>query len=159
VLQLQIVPLTKVHALDIFRWRYPVPYDFYDPPDSVDPALFLDPDVQFHSLLDSNLAFIGFCSFGPDGQVSGGDYSVPALDIGLGMKPSLTGQGHGDAFFKVILNFAIKSYECDLIRLTVADFNQRAMILYKKVGFKERQNFINPNNAMPYTVLTLNIRS
>lgn len=157
MLPLQIIPLTKAHALDIFQWRYPIPYDFYDPPDSVDPDLFLDPGVCFHSILDSDSAFVGFCSFGLDGQVSGGDYSVPGLDIGLGMKPSLTGQGYGHEFFSAILNFAIKSYQCDLIRLTVADFNLRAMILYKKFGFKEQQNFVNPNNTMAYTILTLDI--
>ncbi|MFT7686266.1 MAG: ribosomal-protein-alanine N-acetyltransferase [Candidatus Azotimanducaceae bacterium] len=157
MLRFQIVPLTKEHALDIFGWRYPAPYDFYDPPNSNDPEPLLDPIFQFHSVLDENTDFLGFCSFGIDGQVLGGDYSMPAIDIGLGMKPAETGQGLGYSFFGAILNFAVRNYHFGMIRLTVADFNERAISLYKKFGFEEQQRFVNRYSRVSYTILILRI--
>ena len=154
----QIVSLSKVHALEIFRWRYPLPYDFYNPPESNNPELLLDTTFQFHAIVDDNNQFLGFCSFGIDGQVSGGNYSMPAIDIGLGMKPSLTGQGFGSSFFKAILDFAINNYEAEIVRLSVANFNQRALSLYKNFGFQAQQTFNNPNNDVDYTILTLKIK-
>jgi hypothetical protein len=41
---------------------------------------------------------IGFCCFGPDAQLRGGDYHEPALDVGLGLRPDLVGKGLEVAF-------------------------------------------------------------
>ena len=153
-----IHPLQAEHALNILGWRYPAPYDFYDPPD--DPHSdryvreFMRPEWQFHVILDRENRMAGFCSFGPDGQVEGGDYSQPALDIGLGMKPNLTGQGLGKDFFTAILVYANTRFEVDCFRLTVANFNERAMSLYKKLGFRPVSEFTDTRNGVKYTILT-----
>ena len=67
------------------------------------------------------------------------------LDIGLGMRPEFTGQGNGLNFIKAGLQFGIEKYDFSLYRLSVANFNKRAISLYKKVGFKPVTEFINKN--------------
>ena len=78
-------PLEERHAWDILSWEYPFPYDFYNP--SVDyhqkhyVSQFLNPDLKFHAIIDARGKMIGFCSFGSDGQVPGGDYITDPMVI------------------------------------------------------------------------------
>jgi RimJ/RimL family protein N-acetyltransferase len=96
---------------------------------------------------------IGFCSFGSDGQVPGGDYSDDALDIGVGMRPELTGQGKGADFFGAILGYALGTLNPELLRLTVAKFNLRALKLYENFGFEVKDEFSEQPSAVPYRIL------
>ena len=150
--------LREADARAILRWRYPEPYDFYDPPDDGRDddyvQAFLDPDLYFHAVRDRDGILAGFCSFGLDGQVPGGDYAQDALDIGLGMRPGLTGHGHGKVFFDAILAHARTAFGPDRFRLTVARFNARAMRLYEGFGFTEQSRF--EQHLVTYSVLTLN---
>jgi RimJ/RimL family protein N-acetyltransferase len=114
---------------------------------------FLNPDLAFHAVLGEHDEFIGFCSYGIDGQVPGGNYTEDALDIGLGMKPELTGQGRGEDFFGAILKFAEKNMNPDTCRLTVAKFNERALTLYKNFGFRDYSEFEDLQSHVPYTIL------
>ena len=149
--------LEESHAWDILSWRYPSPYDFYNPPidDHQEHYVrqFLNPDFSFHAVLDAGGTMAGFCSFGSDGQVPGGDYSDEALDIGVGMRPELTGQGKGAAFFGAILGYALGTLSAEQIRLTVAKFNQRALKLYENFGFEVNDEFLEHPYAVPYSIL------
>ncbi len=154
---LHLILLEKDHAREILTWRYPPPYNFYNPPEvqvAEDYVLeFINPAYQFHAILDDNSRFIGFCSFGIDGQVPGGDYSLEALDIGLGMTPELTGYGLGDQFLNAILSHAVIHYNPAVIRMTVANFNKRALHLYEKSGFTRQQEFEDDMLKITYTIL------
>jgi ribosomal-protein-alanine N-acetyltransferase len=157
-----LIPLTADHARQILRWRYQPPYDFYNSPDTgvIEQQYieqFLDPTYAFHAIIDGQKLLAGFCSFGMDGQVHGGDYTDPALDIGLGMRPDLTGQGQGVAFFTSILTFRQSHFYATRLRLTVAQFNRRALALYKQFGFQETTEFTDPMHAIAYTVLNLDV--
>jgi len=153
----RIEPLQEVHAWDILTWRYPVPYDFYNPPEDDRGQIyvreFTKPELQFHAILNSAQQLVGFCSYGIDGQVPGGDYSKSALDIGLGMKPEFTGQGLGKGFFSAILDFARQTMSPGQIRLTVANFNKRAFRLYASFGFVSESQFTDRRNQVKYTIL------
>jgi ribosomal-protein-alanine N-acetyltransferase len=149
--------LQEAHAREILSWRYPPPYDFYNPPEMRATAdyvrEFINPEYQFHAILDEDSRFIGFCSYGIDGQVPGGDYELEALDIGLGMKPALTGCGLGDLFLAAILNHAIKKFDPTIFRMTVANFNKRALRLYENFGFSKRGGFEDNMLNTSYTIL------
>ncbi len=151
--------LQAEHARDILSWQYPPPYDFYNPPSQSESYIreFLNPVLQFHAVLDAEDRLVGFCSFGIDGQVPGGNYNSPALDIGLGMKPSFTDQGRGDAFFRAILDYARNQFDADRVRLTVATFNERALRLYRKFGFVVQSRFTDRRNHVDYIVLVVDI--
>ena len=153
----RLKPLEERHALDILSWRYPYPYDFYN--SSADDhqehyvRQFLNPEFNFHAVLDGCGTMIGFCSFGSDGQVRGGDYSDEALDIGVGMRPEFTGQGKGAVFFSAILGHALGTLSPECLRLTVAKFNLRALKLYKNFGFEVNDEFRVQPGAVPYAIL------
>ena len=103
-------------------------------------ANLIDPQWQFHSIQADN-ALIAYASFGNDGRVTGGDYTAPATDIGLGLAPALTGRGLGSIVLQAILEFAQTSFQSPAARLTVARFNQRAIRLYERAGFEPTQEF------------------
>ena len=131
-------------ARKIMDWHYESPYDIYDlsSPDPEDTLQYLlDPQNAFHAIHNQTGELEAFCSFGPDGQVTGGDYSTPALDIGLGVRPDLTGQGHGSEFINAVIDFATQTYSPDRLRVTIAAFNRRAKRVWEKAGFQVVQNF------------------
>ena len=155
----RIEPLREEHARDILNWRYPSPYDFYDPPCDSHAEYyvreFLNPELHFHAVLDPGGEFVGFCSYGRDGQVPGGHYPEGALDIGLGMKPEFTGRGRGRRFFESILAFAEEVLGASRFRVTVARFNQRAINVYVDAGFEEVHNFQDDHFNVEYAILAL----
>lgn len=142
-------------------WRYAPPFDYYNPPDhqNSEPSInkivdeFVDPDNGFFSVRDEQRRFVGFCSFGLDGRVLGGCYDDSALDIGLGMKPEWTGMGNGTEFFSAITGYALGDLGASTLRLTVADFNERALRLYLQSGFQVVDHFLDALNAVPHTVM------
>lgn len=153
----KIHPLTRAEAKQILSWRYAKPYDYYNPPEIDDPdglvAQFVDPINEFHAVRDQSNRFVGFCSFGLDGQVPGGNYAAGPLDLGLGMKPENTSQGFGRGFFKAIIAFAISSYQPPSLRLSVARFNQRAIRVYESCGFKTTAEFLEIPTRVPHIVM------
>ena len=87
-------PMDAPHAHTILTWRYDPPYSIYDitpPPDAVAEVVqfFADPRNMYYQIEDERGDFVAFCCFGWDAQVPGGDYSVEALDVGLGVRPDL----------------------------------------------------------------------
>jgi [ribosomal protein S18]-alanine N-acetyltransferase len=152
-----IQPLTASDACALRTWRYPQPYAVYNlagADEEEDLCYFLDPHNQFHSVLDEAGALVGFCSFGEDAQVPGGDYTALALDIGLGLRPDLTGQGLGATFLDAILSFAQEHFEPSHFRATVASFNVRSRRLFEGHGFCVTQSFASRSEpALLFTVL------
>src|ERR671920_2150163 len=138
-------PITLSDARAISRWRYEEPYSIYDgDPTSVD--ALLQPRFAYHSVYDERGDLTGYFCFGEDAQVASGRrlgvYEVePALDIGLGMRPDLTGQGLGEAFLLAGLRFARETYAPQAFRLTVATFNRRAIRVYERAGFEPVETF------------------
>ncbi|MGP9039600.1 GNAT family N-acetyltransferase [Cytobacillus kochii] len=59
-----------------------------------------------------------------------------SMDIGLGMRPDLTGQGKGVTFLKAAMCFLRMNDEPKQMTLSVATFNKRAIKLYKRMGFR-----------------------
>lgn len=88
-------PLTQRQAEQIaYEWQYNGPFAFYDMPnDEDDLAEFLNPEERtehYFAVLNKE-ELIGYYVFEPNAEV---------VDVGLGMRPDLTGQGNGTAFFR-----------------------------------------------------------
>ena len=150
-------PLDKTSAQTILNWQYEPPFDTYnlaspDPEDTL--QYLLEPQNAFYSIYGQNGDLEAFCSFGPDGQVSGGDYSAPALDIGLGVRPDLTGRGLGSQYVNAVIDFAHRTYSPDRLRVTIAAFNSRAMRVWEKAGFQVVQKFQGGWTNMDFVVMT-----
>jgi len=149
-------PMDEASARAVPEWRYEAPYDIYNiASDNVEKEmqLFLDPQNAYHTITDEQGDLVAYCCFGPDGQVSGGDYGAAALDIGLGVRPDLTGQGHGLAYINAVLHFARRAFPPTAFRVTVAEFNQRARRVWEKAGFRPVQTFQRSGDGMPFVIL------
>jgi [ribosomal protein S18]-alanine N-acetyltransferase len=141
--------MTKVIATDILSWKYDPPYDLYNN-DVTDDAISELMNEGYIAVKDESGALIGFYCSGHSAQVpagrGAGAYTEPAIDVGVGMHPELTGKGNGSLFFSFVLN-ELKTLSSDSIfRLTVAKFNKRAMKLYENLGFKKTYEFKNDTN-------------
>ena len=138
-------PITRDDARAISRWRYDGPYSIYDgDPTSVDSLL--EPRYSYHSVYDERGELAGYFCFGEDARVPAGRRlglyeREPALDIGLGMRPDLTGRGLGEEFVRAGLRFAREAYSPQAFRLTVATFNRRAIRVYERAGFETVETF------------------
>ncbi|VDG96822.1 Uncharacterized N-acetyltransferase YjaB [Lysinibacillus sphaericus] len=131
------------------NWHYEDIYSFYDiAADEEDLAEFLNPQERgdkYFSVKISNEE-IGFFCFENEND---------CVDIGLGMKPELTGRGLGLDFLKAGLSYAISKYNPENITLSVATFNERAIKLYKKVGFESTSSFMQDTNGSRYEFLRM----
>lgn len=139
-------------------WRYSPPYDLYNltmtGAAAADLVRFLaDPANQYYALLDAAGDLVAYCCFGADAQVPGGDYTHSALDIGLGVRPDLTGHGLGGRFVAAVLAFAAQTFPPAPFRVTIAVFNQRAQRVWAAAGFRPVQTFTRPSDNMPFVIL------
>ncbi len=140
--------LSNEQARAIAAWRYEPPYDFYNSDaDPADLEELLDRRHPYYAVADGSGDIIGFFCFGETAQapagLTAGAYDDPdALDIGLGMRPDLTGRGRGLAFIEAGLQFAGATFRPRSFRLSVATFNHRAIAVYERSGFRPTCTFI-----------------
>ncbi|HEV2106897.1 MAG TPA: GNAT family protein [Thermomicrobiales bacterium] len=155
----RIRPLTEVDAKQVCTWRYPDPYAFYDIGES-NLAELLDPAHNYIAVEDEAGALAGFFTFGQNARVIGAQrsrlYSAPALDIGLGMRPDVTGRGNGLRFVRAGLVFAAERFRPRMLRLVVAAFNIRAIRVYDRAGFVAGPTFTSPvrETEVPFLLMT-----
>jgi ribosomal-protein-alanine N-acetyltransferase len=149
-------PMDEASARAIFQWRYGPPYEVYnlDSADLEDELqLFLDPAHAYHRITDEGGNLVAYCCFGAEAQVPGGDYGQEALDVGMGVRPDLTGQGRGLGFVGAVLDFAAGMFAPAMYRVTVAQFNQRALRVWEKAGFRPVQTFARSGDGMSFVIL------
>lgn len=136
-------PLTPQDVHTMLTWQYPPPYQRYtfhdDDGDAVE--FFTNPINGYWGIWEEE-HLIGFCCFGEDAQVSGGDYSMDALDVGAGFRPDLIGQGQGAKRLGAILAFGQQQFTPTHFRATIAEFNQRAQRACLALGFTPVQTFM-----------------
>jgi RimJ/RimL family protein N-acetyltransferase len=148
-------PLDADSAREVLSWRYDEPYDIYnaDAQDlEADLALLLDPRNAHHAITAAG-DLLAFCCFGPEAQVPGGEYEAGLLDVGLGVRPDLTGQGHGDTYVRAVLDFAAEEFAPGGYRVTVAEFNERALRVWERACFRRVQRFERGVDCQAFWVL------
>lgn len=152
--------MNEDNARKITNWYYDEPLDFYNPnPNEIEETVqeFINPENAYYSILNSFNELVAYCCFGTEARVKGGIYDTEALDIGFGMRPNLTRRGITLRIINAVYNFAKIRFSTTLFRMTVAEFNQQALRIYKKTGFKEVQRFQREQDGIYFVVLTLNI--
>lgn len=162
-MNLILQPTTEDDVREVYPWEYEPPYHIYNmfsefsAGDEVDEAVayFLNPEYEFHTIfVEESGELVGICSFGEDGQVTGGDYSAEAIDIGLGVKPEFTGRGLGIEFVRTVTAFAEQTFQSSLLRVTIAEFNVRAQKVWQRAGFVETSRFKAKNGGRPFVIYT-----
>lgn len=154
-------PFTQADLAQVMTWQYEPPYDVYNfsPHAVVEnewPYFEDEKNGRFYTITTPTDEPIGFCTFFADAQVSGGDYSAEALDIGLGIRPDLTGlsKGVGLGVITAVLAFATTTFHPSTFRVTIAAFNQRAQRVWQQVGFQSKQRFGRTGDDMAFIIFT-----
>lgn len=137
-------------ALGVAGWSYPPPYDFYNAiPDDPDLADLLNPDFRrgrYFEVADADGALVGFFEFKRECE---------PLEIGLGLRPDLTGQGIGLNFVRAGMKFAREHLNATDLSLTVAAFNQRAITVYERAGFREVERYLHHTSGADYPFMRM----
>ena len=130
----KIVPMTDEHGSEVCTWQYEPPYDLYgwDSWEMMSQLEieFGDPELrrsQYASVTDTNDQLVGFAQFFPlDG----------VLRLGLGMHPDRCGKGLGTVLVSLIVEEALRRAPESEIDLEVLIWNERAIKVYERVGFR-----------------------
>jgi ribosomal-protein-alanine N-acetyltransferase len=134
--------MTKETARTIAGWQYTGEYALFNvSPDELEGAVrdYLDPEFDYHSVWHPSFELAGFCCYGTEAQVPGGEYGEEAIDVGLSLRPDLVGCGLGGSVLKAVL--AERAGDALPLRATVAVFNGRSRRLFEKAGFTREQFF------------------
>jgi len=121
----------ETHSHEVEAWHYEPPYDFYDlASDPDDLAANRDPGRNEHrrAVLGEDGRLEAFWYF---------DWHDDVTEVGIGLKPELTGGGRGEAFMRAQLEYASDRWQPATFRLFVAAWNERAIRLYERLGFHE----------------------
>jgi len=137
-------------AHEISRWHYEPPYDFYDSTsDPEDLAELLDParrEGSYFSAFDAEGSLVGFFQFEREGET---------VDVGLGMRPDLTGRGLGLEYVLAGLEFARERFSPGRFTLAVATFNERAIEVYERAGFRRGTVYSHYTSGADYLFLAM----
>ncbi len=145
--------ITLDDARIIATWQYDGIYSFYDAnPDEAD--YYLNPQYHYHTILDDCGELIGYFCLGEDATVLGGTYDQSALDLGMGLRPNLTGKGLGVGVTAAVLDYVCTNFAPTAFRVTVAAFNQRALRMCAKLDFQPLAHFISAG-AEPHEFVLL----
>jgi ribosomal-protein-alanine N-acetyltransferase len=137
-----IRPMTAADAHAIAAWRYPGPYAFYDADaDPSDLAELLDPSEwgrRYFAADDATGELAGLFVF----KLSDG-----VAEIGLGLRPDLTGRGLGRSFVQAGMDYAATALGATAFALAVAAFNRRAIAVYERAGFRAVRRYEHETNG------------
>ncbi len=137
-------------AREIAGWRYDAPYNFYDAPsDADDLAELLDPERRagsYYSAFDDRGVLVGFFQFEAEGE---------NVVVGLGLRPDLTGGGLGLGFLLAGLRFARRRFDPVAFGLSVAAFNERAIRVYERAGFRRGEVYAHRTNGGEHLFLAM----
>jgi [ribosomal protein S18]-alanine N-acetyltransferase len=107
-------PTNEEDAREIAAWRYEAPYDFYDmtnDPEGLEKLLGPPERRRGYYAVLSGGELVGFFCYSLGGQLPGFDYPGDGcIDIGLGLRPDLTGKGLGLKFIRAGLQFGRRRF-------------------------------------------------
>lgn len=126
-----LTPLTIEQGEVMAQWRYPGPWAIYDVTGSIDPA------EGFWAVVADGDEVVGYACFGLEARVPGLAESPGVLDVGVGMRPDLTGQGLGREFAAAVLAHGHAVSGAARLRAVVQDWNARSRRLLAGLGFAE----------------------
>jgi len=151
----KFVSMNKEYANEMIEnWKYEAKYNIYDyvneKEDLLDQSawghgkfavlnqkneLVGELTIAFFEKEDEASEDDGFIKYDEVMKNSNNDYE---LWIGWGLKPELCGKGNGKEFVEECIKFAVNKYSYlgEYIRCGVAEFNKRAIKVYKRLDFK-----------------------
>ena len=133
-MDLRLEMLTEDQARQICCWKYKGIYSIYNYPDwdtLIKQKWVITQEEkrknEFTAVIDKSNNLCGYIRF-----IENKDFVL----IGLGLKPSLCGQGLGNILMELLKNECKKRYGSKKIALEVRSFNKRAIKCYERAGFE-----------------------
>ena len=156
-LYFHFVPMRLCHVRLLRTWRYPSPYDVYNPAAAGESeaelaATFLNPSYHYYAVIDGREGLIAYRCFGADARVPGGDYAADALDMGGALRPDLTGRRLGPPLLRAAMDFARERFAPRAFRVTIAAWNFRARRACARVGYAHHSTFCGPR-GVPFIIM------
>jgi RimJ/RimL family protein N-acetyltransferase len=149
--------LSDADSRDIAGWRYSGPWRCYDlrPEDGL---LELD-DGYLAVVGDPGGELVGFLCIGEEARVPGIAEEPDVVDVGVGMRPELVGQGHGARFGEAVLEH-LRTVGASRARAVVQSWNERSLRTAHRMGFVENARHVCKQNGrdVEYVVLGLELR-
>ncbi len=148
----KIAYLTQANADQIARkWHYNGQYSFYDMEnDPEDLEEIITPKLRgnkYYQVLNDKDELVGYFCLER--------LSEEKVEVGLGLRPDLTGHGLGLNFVKRIKEFIQNNFNYRITVLSVASFNKRAIKVYQGAGFKIMGSKMQKSNDGVYEFLNL----
>jgi len=142
--------LTEQNAREICSWRYPDEYSVYNFSDwetvlenGWDLSIKEKRDAEYVAVLqmeeliqtdELNLKVV-LIAYGRISTIHNTTY------IGIGLKPECCGLGLGTDIMNLLIDTAKERMPNKIIAVEVREFNKRALVCYKKIGFVEKDRY------------------
>lgn len=147
--------MTIEYAREISTWTYEgayAVYSFQPDPETIEELTGGD----YYVCIGEWGGLAGYFCFGAAARIPAVEtecYPDGFLDIGLGMNPKLCGQGRGAAFLAAGMDYGRTLFSPAAFRLTVAAFNERAMSVYRKLGFEISASLTHKSSYAPFYLM------
>jgi ribosomal-protein-alanine N-acetyltransferase len=125
---MEVRPLTAAASREMSSWRYPGRYATYNLGDVG--------AMEGSWAVWEGKAVVGHCCFGAAARIPGVEAENGTVDVGYGMRPDLVGQGLGACFVSTILDFAVREFAPQRLRLLVLSWNERSRKVAQRLGFE-----------------------
>lgn len=139
-MKLKLVEFTKSYAKEICDWNYDAEYSIYNYPAwnkiyNEKWAITIEEKRkrEFFAVVDDYSNLCGYIRL-----QNKNEYVL----IGVGLKPSICGQGLGNILMEMLKQQCRELYPSKKIVLEVRCFNERAIKCYKRAGFKVKEIYI-----------------
>lgn len=159
----EIGVVSELEAVAIADWEYEPPYTMYNLGGS--PLAVLEFLTGPYYSVRSDGILVGFFCYGSAARVKheNSEYlyrDSTYLDVGLGLRPDMCGQGFGLGFLEGGLRFAQDRMGAVRFRLTAVSDNVRAIKVYRRAGFRELGRFQRPGlkQTMEFIVMVYDPR-
>ena len=152
-------PTNEEDAREIAAWRYEAPYDFYDmtnDPEGLEKLLGPPERRRGYYAVLSGGELVGFFCYSLGGQSPGFDYPGDGcIDIGLGLRPDLTGKGLGLKFVRAGLRFGRRPFSLPPSGSPSLP-STSAIRVYGRAGFRRARVFGRSTNGgeHPFLLMT-----
>jgi [ribosomal protein S18]-alanine N-acetyltransferase len=149
---MSIRPLQRSDAEAAASWAYQGPWSIYDPRPGDAP---ISAEAGYDAVVDDDGTLVGYVCVGQEARVPGLAEADGVLDIGVGMRPDLVGQGLGRAFGTVALEYLREQYGDRPLRAVVQSWNERSLRLARNLGFRDTgtHRCVQDGHEVSYTLL------
>lgn len=130
--RLLVSALVEADSQDIAGWRYSGPWQCYDLRPEDGP---IEADDGYLAVVgDPGGELVGFLCTGEEARVPGIAEEPGVVDVGVGMRPELVGQGQGARFGEVVLEHP-RTLGATRARAVVQSWNERSIRTARRMGF------------------------